>query len=54
MKDLKNFTKETGIHIPCPGETYELTSEKRFVRTHEMNEISMQFATECEILSEEQ
>jgi metallo-beta-lactamase family protein len=54
MKELNNFTEETGIHIPCPGETYELTAEKRFVRTNDVNEISMQFMAECEILSEEQ
>jgi metallo-beta-lactamase family protein len=54
MKELPNFTDDTGIHIPCPGEIYELTSEKRFVRTHDFNEISIQFCKECEILSEEQ
>jgi len=54
MKELPNFTEDTGIHIPCPGQTYELTSDKRFVRTNDVNEISMQFVKECEILSEEQ
>jgi len=54
MKELPNFTEDTGIHIPCPGETYELTTDKRFVRTNATNEISMQFCDECEILSEEQ
>lgn len=54
MKELPNFTPETGIHIPCPGETYELTNDMRFVKTNDVNEISQQFVKECEILSEEQ
>jgi metallo-beta-lactamase family protein len=54
MKELPNFTQDTGIHIPCPGQTYELTNDMRFVRTNDVNEISMQFSSECEILSAEQ
>ena len=54
MKELKNVTLETGIHIPCPGEIYELGLGKKFHRTTEMNDISIQFCDECEILSEEQ
>lgn len=54
MKELKNITPETGIHIPCPGEVWELGVDKRFHRTTEINETSVQFCNECEILSEEQ
>ena len=34
---------KNGIHIPCPGDIYELNTDKRFVRSHEVNEISQAF-----------
>jgi len=39
LKELNN-TKNAEIFIPAPGDFYELTSDKKFVKSHEVNEIS--------------
>ena len=43
LKGLDNVLEDKSVHIPCPGDIYELTSDKRFVRTKEVNEISQEF-----------
>ncbi len=52
MSELSNVKEDAEIHIPFPGEIYELTSDKRFVKTHEKNPISVQFCDECELFAE--
>jgi len=49
IRELDNISEDTGIHIPYPGQIYELTSDKKFRKTNEVNPISVEFCDECEI-----
>lgn len=46
LRGLDNVMEDKSVHIPCPGDIYELTADKRFVRTGEVNEISQNFFNE--------
>ena len=46
LRDLDNVMEDKSVHVPCPGDIYELTSDKRFVRTKETNPVSQQFFNE--------
>ena len=45
LKELPNI-KNADVHIPCPGDIYELNTDMKFVRSHEVNEISQKFFNE--------
>ncbi len=46
LKAQDNINDDHGVHVPCPGDIYELTSDMRFVRSKEVNEISQNFFNE--------
>lgn len=46
IAEFDNINSDKGVHVPCPGDIYELTTDKRFVRTKEVNPVSQQFFNE--------
>ncbi len=52
IRELDNLDTEAGVYIPAPGDIFELTTDKRFVKSKDFNQISRQFCKECEIFTD--
>ena len=48
LREQDNITEDCDIYAPLPGETFELTTDMKFRKTNDINEISQNFYRECE------